>query len=296
MDLVLNPFRVTKRNSLFMFDPDQYQLLDFGNGEKLEMFGGTVIRRATPSVAEARGKSTDVQWESSLCFRKRDCVGEWEGDVPASWQIKHLKKTLNLKPTPAGQIGIFPEQATNWSWIESQPQSLAGLNAINLFGYTGGTTLSLASRGASVVHVDSARNVVGWARQNATDSEMGELPIRWIVEDALKFVRRESVRGSKYDILVADPPSYGTGPKNERWKFQNHFEELLALMAEISSAQLQMLIISCHTTGFGVEQLRNSILKHFDLRAGRTDAFSLQLESITGDRLGCGCCVRYVRE
>lgn len=278
-----------------MFERDQYQLLDFGKGEKLEKFGGSAVRRATPSVAESRGKSKDVCWESKLQFRKTNRTGEWEGDVPDSWQIRHGKKTFNLKPTPAGQLGIFPEQATNWSWIESQPQRLSGLTAINLFGYTGGTTLSLASQGASVVHVDSARNVVGWARQNATDSQMGDMPIRWIVEDALKFVRRESARGSKYDILVADPPSYGMGPKKERWKFQEDFEELLGLLAEIASEQMKILIISCHTTGFGVKQLRQSIFDHFRLNESNTESFPLRLESAVGDHLGCGSCLRFVR-
>ncbi len=204
------------------------------------------LRLRLPSL-----RSSDVDWGSSLRFRKRNRTGKWDGSPPELWQIGHRQKIFNLKPTPAGQVGIFPEQALNWSWIESQPQELSGLSALNLFGYTGGTTLSLASRGASVVHVDSARNVVRWARQNAADSKMEHLPIRWIVEDAVKFVKRESVRGSKYDILVADPPSYGTGPKRERWKFEEDFETLLALLAEVSSRKLRMALISCHTTGFG---------------------------------------------
>ena len=251
------------------------------------------MRRATPSVNESIVKSSEVNWDSSLKFRKENRNGEWEGSAPATWQVRHSKKAFHLRPTPAGQLGLFPEQAENWSWIESQ--NLTGMTAINLFAYTGGTTLALASQGASVVHVDAARNVVGWARENAEVSEMGNLPVRWIVEDALKFVKREVKRGSKYNIVVADPPSFGTGPKNERWKFEQHFEELLSGLAELSS-ELQMLIISCHTTGFGLDKLRSCVLSHFDLEIGSCEGFPMELESSVGERLNCGVCLRYAQD
>ncbi len=277
-----------------MFDSSQYQLIDFGSGEKLETFGGVVVRRQTPSVST--DGSLHRPQRTDLAFRTRSGTldrGTWQGQPPVSWQVRHTRKNFWLKPTPAGQVGLFPEQHHNWEWIEGTGLQLAGKKALNLFGYTGGTTMSLASQGAAITHIDAASNVVKWARKNAESSNLIDAPIRWIAEDALKFVNREVKRGSKYDILVADPPTYGRGPNNETWKFEEHISPLLEGLSRLASPKLSMLILSCHTPEFDQTDLLNLIQPYFDLTAGTTEAFALEL--MTPDRrvLGCGHCVRF---
>jgi len=205
---------------------------------------------------------------------------------------RETTKTFLLKPTPAGQVGLFPEQVKNWEWIESASSSLEGLKALNLFGYTGGTTLALASRGVAVTHVDAARNVVKWARQNAVASGLDQRPIRWIVEDALKFVRREIKRGATYDILVADPPTYGKGPKKERWVLSDDLESLAAGLSLLSNARPKMLLITCHTPGVGLKDLDRIMGDHFDFESS-PQLCQLGLETSSGKKLASGIAFRY---
>jgi 23S rRNA (cytosine1962-C5)-methyltransferase len=278
-----------------MFKSDQYELLDFGSGEKLETFNGTTVRRQTPSVDLATRQSYEVNWQSDVRFRRNQDRGKWSGSSPGDWAVKHGDKRFLLRQTPAGQVGVFPEQAANWEWIEKCPHDLEGMRALNLFGYTGGTTMSLASRGAHVVHVDSAANVMKWARENAAASNMVEMPIRWIVEDALKFVKREAMRGSKYDIIVADPPSFGRGPKKETWKFEDDISELLRELASISQSSLTMFLLSCHTVGFDPNELKRIVSNCIRVGSGKSEAFWLRLEAAEGKALESGSCFRFCR-
>lgn len=290
-----------------MFDSDQYQLLDFGGGEKWESFGGIVVRRQTPSVGQrGRTRSSESKFRanhadpvppiSDLRYQIDGSRGAWTGSPPLQWQVQHGAKLFLLKPTPAGQLGIFPEQATNWEWIESLPGDLTGLMALNLFGYTGGTTMSLASRGVSVVHVDAAQNVMKWARTNAERTGLQQHPIRWIVEDAVKFVNREFQRGSKYDVLIADPPSFGRGPKNELWKFSEQIDGLLAGLASIAARNLRMLVLSCHSPGIDQQDLSRLAHRHFDLSHGKSSSFVLELKTIEQKRLASGHCFRFIAD
>jgi 23S rRNA (cytosine1962-C5)-methyltransferase len=163
---------------------------------------------------------------------------------------------LGLRTTPAGQVGVFPEQAANWDWIGKRVRAAQRpLKVLNLFAYTGGSTLAAAAAGAEVVHVDAARNVVQWARDNADLSGLSEAPIRWIDEDAGKFVRRELRRGNRYDAVILDPPSYGHGPKGEPWKIVQHLPGLLADCADVTKGQLAFVVLSCHSPGFGPAEL-----------------------------------------
>lgn len=285
-----------------MFESDQYRLLDFGAGEKLECWNGVRVRRATPSVDENSRRAAGGDWNSDLNFSlTASGVGanknpSWLGSPPDEWRVKHRGLEFLLKPTPAGQIGVFPEQAVNWDWIGGLPNDLTGLNAINLFGYTGGTTMALANCGANVTHVDAARNVVKWARANAAASGLAAAPIRWIVEDAMKFVQREFKRDSKYHILVADPPSFGTGPNKERWKFSNQIDELLEGLAQIAARELTLVLLSCHTPNYDELFLSERIQHHFrgfNLRSGKLEAFPLELVSESGKRLNSGHCCRW---
>ncbi len=278
------------------FTYDQYQLLDFGKGEKLESFGDTIVRRRTPSVPSHTPVNQSQDWSSKLTFVNRNGERRWVGKAPEKWHVHHGNKCFLLRPTPAGQIGLFPEQAANWEWIESLPGSLAGLNALNLFAYTGGTTLSLALRGVNVVHVDSARNVVKWAKQNAAASQSSPLPIRWIVEDSMRFLERELKRGSKYEILIADPPSYGKGPRKETWKFSRDIGRLTSGFAKLASSDLRMTILSGHTPGYGPTEMERLVGDCLTEPSGEITSLSLRLKSRTGRSLASGSCARYFAE
>jgi len=273
----------------------QYDLLDFGRNEKLECIGGVVVRRETPSAPG--GKANSVDWgQARLRGRVVGDKYSWDGIAPSDWRFDAGDFQLKLKPTPSGQVGVFPEQSVNWDWLKRCPSDLAGLKAINLFGYTGATTLSLANRGAQVVHVDAAKSVVSWARANAQTSGLADSPIRWMVEDALTFVRRELKRGNKYDIIVADPPSFGRGPKGERWKLQRDLFQLIESLSELSRGRCKMVLLSCHTPGVDHRQLRSEVENQFHFEAGTGDSFALELRTQENKSLPSGNCFRWVAD
>jgi len=273
----------------------QYDLLDFGRNEKLECIGGVVVRRETPSAPG--GKANSVDWgQARLRGRVVGDKYSWDGIAPSDWRFDAGDFQLKLKPTPSGQVGVFPEQSVNWDWLKRCPADLAGLKAINLFGYTGATTLSLANRGAQVVHVDAAKSVVSWARANAQTSGLADSPIRWMVEDALTFVRRELKRGNKYDIIVADPPSFGRGPKGERWKLQRDLFQLIESLSELSRGRCKMVLLSCHTPGVDHRQLRSEVENQFHFEAGTGDSFALELRTQENKSLPSGNCFRWVAD
>ena len=216
--------------------------------------------------------------------------GKWAGDVPEDWRIRHGDFSFILKPTPFGHVGVFPEQASNWDWISELPIDLTGCQAINLFAHTGGTTMALAKRGASVVHVDSAKNVVGWARENAAVSGLEESPVRWIVDDAMKFLNRELKRGRRYDFIVADPPSFGHGLKKSSWKFDRDLDEMLCVLRELASDDLLGLLMTCHTTGYSDADLFRDVKGHFGfLKDSQIETGEMGLQQFGSDRrLHCG--------
>jgi len=217
---------------------DQYELIDFGRGRRLERFGAILLDRPWPAV-ERHEPNRPEDWERADARFEgpRAGRGRWVArrTLPETWTIELASLRFQLKPTPWGQVGVFPEQRANWQWIARQfgaqahagvPAGAAGpaeseprrLRLLNLFAYTGGSTLAAAAQGAEVVHVDAAANIVAWARRNAALSALEEHPIRWIVEDAQKFVRRELRRGNQYDGVILDPPSYGHGAHGEVWR------------------------------------------------------------------------------
>ena len=286
-----------------------YQLLDFGNHEKIEMFGGTVVRRETPS---AIGELGLPRQESELSFRlgrhlsqgkassegkSSHGKGSWTGQASATWRTKICDLTFSLRQTPTGQVGVFPEQAHNWNWIAELPDRMQGMKALNLFAYTGGTTMALAGKGVEVVHVDAAKSVVSWARENASLSGFADAPIRWIVEDVMTFVNREIRRGNRYDIVVADPPSFGRGPKRELWKIQSDFKPLMNALAELTDRQPNLALFSCHTPGFDHNMLEQMASASFDQSVkakSSKESFQLSIESTSGKRLPSGSCVRWM--
>ena len=278
-----------------MFAAEQYALIDFGGGEKLERFGDRTVRRETPSVDVGSANKND--WTCDAAFEKhyRTNAGQWESDSGPDddWSIEHQGKRFLLKQAPSGQVGVFPEQAINWDWIERQRESLDGLNAINLFAYTGGTTMALAKCGVSVTHVDAAKPAVAWARENAQASGLGDAPVRWIVDDAVSFMKREVKRGRQYQIIVADPPSFGRGPGKDVWKIQRDIETLMDLASQLARDELKMLVISCHTPGYDADDLKQYAQGHLKIRSGSGETLELNLESQSGAMLHSGDCFRW---
>lgn len=242
-----------------MFSSDQYELLDFGDGRRLERFGSYVLDRPCP-VAEKEDRSRPSLWTDANARYRRidDKKGNWstKGQMSESWTISHGQVRLELNLTPFGHVGVFPEQAENWDWIVSQVKRVnRPLKVLNLFAYTGGSTLAAAAAGAEVTHVDAAGNAVARARGNAELSGLKDAPIRWITEDAVKFARREVRRGNTYDAVILDPPSYGHGPKGETWKIERHLMSLLSLCGKLTARRRAFLLMTCHTPGWGPAEL-----------------------------------------
>lgn len=257
-----------------MFSDDQYQLLDFGDGRRLERFGSVTLDRPAPA-AELLKRANPTAWASADArFEGRDeAKGQWTDRIalPERWSVAHGSLCFELKRTDFGHLGVFPEQAANWDWIAEQcrafssQQSVEKLRVLNLFAYTGGSTLAAAAAGAEVVHVDAAKNIVAWARRNAELSGLADAPIRWIVEDAMKFVKREIKRGNRYEAVILDPPSYGHGPHGEVWRLSKHLPRLLALCAELTAGSPRFLLATCHTPGYDGKELGGLLREHFSV-------------------------------
>lgn len=248
-----------------------YELLDFGDGRKLERFAGAVLNRPSPA-AEGAARQRPELWDAITArFRgPRTGDGSWtpvpKSWMPEGWCLEHASADggvafrLQLEALPSGQVGVFPEQRDNWSWIARQvTRAQAALGrapkVLNLFAYTGGSTLAAAAAGAEVVHIDAAQNIVDRAKENAAFSGLAEKPIRWIAEDATKFCRRELKRGNRYDGVILDPPSYGHGPKGEPWKIDTDLLPLLAACGELTADSRAFVLVSCHSPGIGPAEL-----------------------------------------
>lgn len=282
-----------------MFSPDQYALLDFGLGRRLERIGGLVLDRPAPAV-ESVPRSAGEAWARADARFVRTGSGEagvWERarDLPERWTVSAGPLTLELKRTEFGHLGFFPEHAAHWDWIARQV-ACAGrpLRVLNLFGYTGGSTLAAAAAGAEVTHIDAARNVVAWARRNAQLSGLADAPIRWIAEDALKFVRREIRRGRTYDAVVLDPPSYGHGPHGEVWRLDKALPALLDGCAQLTFAGRTFILLTCHTPDYGPARLAELLASALSGGPpGRLNADCLAVRTSTGRELPCGVSVRW---
>ena len=229
-----------------------YEVLDTGNGEKLERWGKYLLVRPDPQVIWDSEK-INSGWKkmNGHYHRSNAGGGEWEFfDLPKEWQIHYKNLTFNLKPFSFKHTGLFPEQATNWDWF-SRLIKEAGrpIKVLNLFAYTGGATLSAAAAGASVCHVDASKGMVNWAKENSETSGLSEKPIRWLIDDCVKFVEREIRRENKYDAIIMDPPSYGRGPKGEVWKMEDSIYPFIKLTTELLSDTPLFFLINSYTTG-----------------------------------------------
>ena len=239
-----------------------YEVLDSSGGEKLERWGKYILRRPDPQVIWTTEKKLP-EWKqlNGHYHRSRSGGGEWEfHDLPKEWTIryaldndKNCLLTFHLKPFAFKHTGLFPEQAVNWSWfyplIRKAREEGREVRVLNLFAYTGGATIAAAAAGASVTHVDASKGMVTWAKENAVSSGLEESPIRWLVDDCMKFVEREIRRGKKYEAIIMDPPSYGRGPKGELWKLEDLVFSLLKRCSELLSDDPLFFLINSYTTG-----------------------------------------------
>lgn len=241
-----------------MIAPEQYELLDFGDERKLERFGEVILDRPAPMAHAPRQQPG--RW--STAWLRYDHSWGYVRELPTQWHFEHSQVSLELRTTPAGQVGVFVEQAENWAWIKRQLQNgnpTIPPSVLNLFAYTGGSTLAAAASGARVVHLDAAQNIIVWARANAHLSDLASAPIRWICDDAQKFVAREVRRENCYDAIVLDPPSYGHGPERQPWQIDEHLPSLLRQCGKLLSPDWRFVLLTCHTERFKAKQLQRML-------------------------------------
>lgn len=243
-------------------DWSDYIILDCSDGEKLERWGNKILVRPDPQIVWKSDKSVE-EWRTADAryIRSKSGGGSWQTykKIPESWTIKYKNLTFGVKPMGFKHTGIFPEQAANWDWFSELIKAEKGreINVLNLFAYTGGATIAAASAGARVCHVDAAKGMVAWAKDNAALSGLKEHPIRYIVDDVKKFAERELRRGHKYDAIIMDPPSYGRGPNGEVWKIENEIFDLINLCVKLLSDKPLFFLVNSYTTGLSGSVMKN---------------------------------------
>ena len=229
-----------------------YEVIDTSTGEKLERWGDYILVRPDPQVIWNTPKN-NAGWRKKNGHYHRSVKGggEWEfWNLPEEWSIHYKELTFHLKPFSFKHTGLFPEQAVNWDWFSELIRNAGRpIKALNLFAYTGGATLSAAKAGANVTHVDASKGMVAWAKENAAASGLKGAPIRWLVDDCVKFVEREIRRGNQYDAIIMDPPSYGRGPKGEIWKIEESIYPFIELTTQILTDEPLFYLVNSYTTG-----------------------------------------------
>ena len=280
-----------------------YEVIDTSSGEKLERWGDHILIRPDPQVIWDTPRS-DKRWKKPEGHYHRSSKGggEWEfNGLPDEWTIGYGNLKFCLKPFSFKHTGLFPEQAVNWDWFSSIIKEAVlkdpnrEINVLNMFAYTGGATIAAAAVGAKVCHVDAAKGMVGWAKENARLSGLSDAPVRWLVDDCVKFVEREIRRGNKYDAIIMDPPSYGRGPKGEIWKLEESVFPFIEKTAEILSDKPLFVLVNSYTTGLQsavLSYMMNTVyVKKF---GGKVVADEVGLPvTNTGLILPCGCSGRY---
>ena len=242
-------------------DWKDYEILDMANGEKLEKWKDVILVRPDPQIIW-KSKSFPERWKNANAryIRSSTGGGNWDFNkkVPANWQVKYKELIFNIKPMGFKHTGLFPEQAVNWDWMINKIQHAnRDIKVLNLFAYTGGATVACSYAGASVCHVDSPKGMVTWAKENITSSGLQNNPVRYIIDDVVKFVSREIRRGNKYDAIIMDPPSYGRGTNGEVWKFEENISDLVELCTKVLSDRPLFFLINSYTTGISSTVLEN---------------------------------------
>lgn len=273
---------------------NDYELLDTSAGERLERFGEVFLIRPDPQIIWDTPK-THRMWKDADAryLRSRSGGGSWENykKVPDVWKISRKDLTFRLKPMGFKHTGIFPEQAVNWDFAADKIQNAErDVKILNLFAYTGAATLACLGAGATVTHVDASKGMVQWARENAAASGLSDRPVRWLVDDCLKFVQREARRGNRYDGIIMDPPSYGRGPGGEVWKLEEQLGPLIDACIPVLSDKPLFFILNSYTTGLSAAVMQYLLgLKLQKRFGGRVSADEIGLPvTETGLVLPCG--------
>ena len=253
-------------------DWKDYEILDMANGEKLERWGNITLIRPDPQIIW-KEKSFPEKWKNANAKYNRSNTGggNWNfiKPLPKSWQIKYKDLTFNIKPMGFKHTGIFPEQAVNWDWMMNKIRnSNREIKVLNLFAYTGGASVACLKAGASVCHVDSSKGMCEWAKENVASSGLRERPIRFLIDDVVKFVNREIRRGNKYDGIIMDPPSYGRGANGEVWKFEENIADLVELCMNVLSDKPLFFLINSYTTGISSQVLENLLRINIPKKVG----------------------------
>ncbi len=281
-----------------------YEVIDTCAGEKCERWGDYILVRPDPQVIWDTGHNNPAwKQKNGHYHRSNKGGGEWEfRNLPKEWSIKYRDLTFNLKPFSFKHTGLFPEQAVNWDWCAEKIRTAIKekgrpLKVLNLFAYTGGATISAAAAGASVTHVDASKGMVTWAKENAVSSGLSDAPIRWLVDDCVKFVEREIRRGNTYDGIIMDPPSYGRGPKGEIWKIEDSIYPFIQLTAKLLSKDSVFFLINSYTTGLQpavLSYMMNTII--VPQFGGRVEAEEIGLPvTESGLILPCGASGRWCK-
>lgn len=274
-----------------------YEVLDTSSGEKLERWGDYFLVRPDPQVLWDTPKKLR-QWKkpNGHYHRSSKGGGQWEFfDLPKIWDIQYKDLKFHLQPFSFKHTGLFPEQAVNWDWFSDKiRKAKKPVKVLNLFAYTGGATLAAAAAGASVTHVDASKGMVNWAKENAQLSGLREKPIRWLVDDCVKFVEREIRRGNHYDAIIMDPPSYGRGPKGEIWKIEDAIHPLVKLCTKILSDDPLFFLINSYTTGLAPAVLTYMLATEMKKYKGHVDSQEIGLPvKSNGLVLPCGASGRW---
>jgi 23S rRNA (cytosine1962-C5)-methyltransferase len=285
----------------------QHELLDFGGGRKLERFGSAIVDRPDITAMQASPRDPPRWHQATARFELRDeksntTRGGWivRGELPAPWTCEIDALCFQLKLTDFGHVGLFPEQQTSWKWVQKQVQAFAGrgdsssreINVLNLFAHTGGITLAAAAAGAQVAHVDSAANIVTWARKNAAQSSLENAPIRWLAEDALKFARRELKRGKRYHGVILDPPGYGHGPAGEVWRIDEQLPELLSICRLLLAEDSRFALLTCHALEYDGNRLAELLVEAGITGTANAECGALFLSTADGRRIPAGTFAR----
>ncbi len=276
-----------------------YEVIDATRGEKLERWGDYLLIRPDPQVIwDTPQQNRGWKKPNAHYHRSSKGGGEWEFfDLPKQWDISYKDLTFHLQPFSFKHTGLFPEQAVNWDWFSDKIRNAGGrqIKVLNLFAYTGGATLAAAKAGAAVTHVDASKGMVTWAKENAAASGLAAAPIRYIVDDCVKFVERELRRENRYDAIIMDPPSYGRGPKGEIWKIEDSLHPFIQLCTKLLSDEPLFFLLNSYTTGLQAGVLSYMLSTELSKKFGGTvtaDEIGLPV-SESGLVLPCGASGRW---
>ncbi len=276
-------------------DWKDYECIDTASGEKLERWGDIILCRPDPQVIWD-SKANKGLWKTADAHYHRSSSGggkwEYKKSIPDQWTVSYKDLTFNIKPMGFKHTGLFPEQAVNWDYMMDKIKERKGAKVLNLFAYTGGATVACAKAGAAVTHVDASKGMVQWAKENARSSSLADAPIRYLVDDCMKFVEREIRRGNKYDAILMDPPSYGRGPGGEVWKIEDSICHFVRRCALLLSDNPLFFIINSYTTGLSPTVMAN--LMQMCLPKGKTQASEIGLKITSSSMvLPCGATARW---